>query len=218
MSLGARTPAPAPAAPPSAASPAPSPNQTFHRLRSETKVLRWLLRLIRLNHSERPQNPIFPPYLAELGQFGSGNQELEFLGGSQLRRIIKKARERKSADRRGSNPRSGIRGGDGEGFGEVKVEEIYAAGRFGREVVWEGEKKLMGNTGGLVGLSQIFESQVLYSVYFPFSEQFFESLSLMLNLLALPPRKSKTHRSAVQINADGNHKLSPRFSSFLSPQ
>jgi len=33
-----------------------------------------------------------------LGQFGSGNQKLEFLGGSQLRRIIKKkARERKNA-------------------------------------------------------------------------------------------------------------------------
>ena len=35
----------------------------------------------------------------------------------------------------------------------------------------------MGNAGGLVGVStKIFESQVLYSVYFPFSEQFFESI------------------------------------------
>ena len=61
----------------------------------------------------------------------------------------------------------------------MKVEEIYAAGGFGREVVWEGEgeKKLMGNAGGLVGVSpKNFESQVLYSVYFPFSEQFFESI------------------------------------------
>jgi len=38
-------------------------------------------------------------------------------------------------------------------------------------------------------LSQIFESQVLYSVYFPFSEQIFESL-YELNLLSLPHRKS----------------------------
>ena len=39
MPLGARMPAPTPAAPPSAASPAPSPrSQTFHRLRSETKL------------------------------------------------------------------------------------------------------------------------------------------------------------------------------------
>ena len=138
MPLGARMPAPTPAAPPSAASPAPSPrSQTFHRLRSETKVPRRLLQLIRLNQSERPQNSIFPRYLAELEQFGSGNQELQFLGGSQLRRIIiKKSEGKEERRRRGSNPRSGIRGGDGEGFGEVKVEEIYAAGGFGREVVW----------------------------------------------------------------------------------
>ena len=136
MPLGARTPAPAPAAPSSAASPAPSPNQTFQRLRSETKVPRRLLQLIHLNHSERPQNSIFPRYLAELEQFGSGNQELQFLGGSQLRRIIKKNEGKEERRRRGSNPRSGIRGGDGEGFGEVKVEEIYAAGGFVREVVW----------------------------------------------------------------------------------
>jgi len=72
-----------------------------------------------------------------LEQFGSGNQELQFLGGSQLRRIIiKKSEGKEERRRRGSKPRSGIRGGDGEGFGEVKVEEIYAAGGFGREVVW----------------------------------------------------------------------------------
>ena len=48
----------------------------------------------------------------------------------------------------------------------------------------------MGNAGGLVGVStKIFESQVLYSVYFPFSEQIFESL-YELNLLSLPHRKS----------------------------
>ena len=166
MPLGARTPEPAPAAPPSAASPAPSPNQTFHRLRSETKVPRRLLQLIHLNHSERPQNSIFPRYLAELGQFGSGNQKLEFLGGSQLRRI-KKNEGKEERRRRGSNPRSGNRGGDGEGFGEVKVEEIYAAGGFGREVVWEGEgeKKLMGNAGGLVGVSPKFLNLRYYILF-----------------------------------------------------
>ena len=76
----------------------------------------------------------------------------------------------------------------------------------------------MGNAGGLVGVSpKIFEFQVLYSVYFPFSEQFFESIYDVksTNIYFHCHIGRVYQQKAGQINADGSPQT---FTKIFNPQ
>jgi hypothetical protein len=93
----------------------------------------------------------------ELGQFGSGNQELEFLVGSQENESKKKGKEKKNGTMKGSIPRSEFEAKMEKGSEEVNPK-IFAprADLGGREVVGR-DNELMGSAGGgLFGLSPNF--------------------------------------------------------------
>jgi hypothetical protein len=100
-----------------------------------------------------------------------GSQEVEFLGDSQLNKEANRSRERREM--------IGAERGDQIEEAESRTEmgrilrgEIRAAGGDLGGGVENGERADGQRSGGLFGLSQVFESHVLFAFLFSFALQY----------------------------------------------